>query len=145
MRKEEYEIVKLKSEIGLERYHLLEKAILITPDALISQIKQQISDSEQLALEAEVINVKTRGIVKKVKQAEAVIAARETRYSEGFFKKLQSENEKTALETERCLEETGTKKQALKERCRSAATMRVKKSAEDLRRTHGEQLFTIGR
>ena len=67
MRKEEYDIVKLKSEIGHERYQLLEKAVLVTPDALINQLKQQITDSEQLALEAEVINVKTRSIVTKVK------------------------------------------------------------------------------
>jgi len=36
LRKEEYDVIKLKSEIGLDRYQLLERAILITPDALIS-------------------------------------------------------------------------------------------------------------
>jgi hypothetical protein len=76
---------------------------------------KQITDSVQLALDAEVINVKTRGIVKKVKQTEAVIAARETRYSQGFFNKLNLEIDKTGLETERCLQETETKASSLKE------------------------------
>ena len=106
-------------------------------------MKKEVIDSQSYAKEAEVISFKTKKVDYKKERVESEINARETRYSEGFFKKLEQQCKEVAAESSNLKYKHIDQSRGLRERCKSAASLTVRSSVEDLRKTYGSKFLCI--